>query len=151
MGEGRVDLRLLGNHTWKFTQASSPGAIPTYLAGAAAGVPRDRFTASVDYTIGRLSLGADVRYIGPLYYTKQPNMFVTNNRIAPVAYLNANISYDILAGDKPVTLYFNVTNLLDKFVFAPQNNAQPTEFYPSFQSQYDVVGRYFVIGARARF
>jgi len=91
-----------------------------------------------------------VRYIGTLYYTRQPNIFVTNNKLDPVAYLNANISYDIVQGRRPVTLYLSGTNLLDKFVFAPQNNAQPTEFYPTFQSQYDVVGRYLVAGIRFR-
>lgn len=148
VGAGNIDLRLLGNHTWKFTQASSPGAIPNFLAGAAGGVPRDQFTASVDYSTDRFNFGVDVRYVGPLKYTRQPNVFVVNNRLSPVAYLNANISYDIVEGDKPITLYMNGSNLLDKIVFAPQNNAQPTEFYPSFQSQYDVIGRYLVAGVR---
>jgi len=150
LGAGSLDLRLFGNHTWDFTQASAPGALPTILAGAAAGVPKDRFTASVDYTFGRISVGADVRYIGELSYTKQPNIFVRSNKLDPVAYLNANVSYDIIEGDTPVTLYLSGSNLTDKFVFAPQTNAQPTEFYPSFQSQYDVVGRYFVLGVRFR-
>jgi outer membrane receptor protein involved in Fe transport len=150
IGTGELDLRLLGNHTRKFVASSAPGALPTFLAGAAAGVPKNRFTASVDYSDGPFSVGVDVRYIGTLYYTKQPNVFVTNNRLSPVAYLNANISYDIVEGKRPVTLYLSGTNLTDKFVFAPQNNAQPTEFYPSFQSQYDVVGRYFVTGIRFR-
>ena len=150
-GPGQLDLRFLGNYTKDFTQASSPGALPTYLAGAAAGVPKNRWTASADYTWGRWSFGADLRYIGTLYYTKQPNVFVTNNKLKPVTYLNANVSYDIVEGDNPITVYLSGTNLLDKFVFAPQNNAQPTEFYPSFQSQYDVVGRYFVGGVRFKF
>ena len=151
VGPGRLDLRLLGNHTSDFTQSSSPGAIPTILAGAAAGVPKNRFTVSADYDAGRWNFGADVRYIGTLYYTRQSNVFVANNELKPVAYLNASVSYDVVEGPKPVTLYLSGTNLLDKFVFAPQNNAQPTEFYPSFQSQYDVVGRYIVGGVRFRF
>ncbi|MBU3079308.1 TonB-dependent receptor plug domain-containing protein [Sphingomonas quercus] len=152
VGNGELDLRFLGNHVFKYVQASDPNALyPNYLAGAAAGVPKDSITVSADYSIGRFNIGANVRYVGALYYTKQPNVFVDNNRISPVAYLNANISYDIVGGAKPITMYFNGSNLLDKFVFAPQNNAQPTEFYPSFQSQYDVVGRYFVVGVRARF
>jgi hypothetical protein len=92
-----------------------------------------------------------MRYIGKMYYTRQSNVFVANNELKPVAYLNASISYDIVDGERPITLYVQGTNLLDKFVFAPQNNAQPTEFYPSFQSQYDVVGTYFVGGVRFRF
>lgn len=151
VGPGRLDLRLLGNHTKDFTQASSPGALPTILAGAAGGVPKNRFTTSVDYRWGRLNVGADLRYIGKMYYTLQSNVFVANNKLDAVTYLNASISYDIREGSNPITVYINGSNLLDKFVFAPQNNAQPTEFYPSFQSQYDVVGRYFVTGIRFKF
>jgi outer membrane receptor protein involved in Fe transport len=151
VGPGRLDMRLLGNHTKDFTQASSPGAIPTVLAGAAAGVPKNRFTTSLDYTWGRLTVGADLRYIGKMYYTKQPNVFVTNNELDPVTYLNASVSYDLREGPNPITIYVTGSNLTDKFVFAPQNNAQPTEFYPSFQSQYDVVGTYYVAGIRFKF
>ena len=151
LGPGRLDMRLLGNHTKDFTQASSPGAIPTVLAGAAGGVPKNRFTTSLDYTWGRLTVGADLRYIGKMYYTKQPNVFVTNNELDPVTYLNASVSYDLRDGPNPITIYVTGSNLTDKFVFAPQNNAQPTEFYPSFQSQYDVVGTYYVAGIRFKF
>ena len=94
--------------------------------------------------------GTDLRIIGKMYYTKQPNVWVVNNRLDPVAYLNANVSYDIVDGPRPITVYASGANLTDKFVFAPGNNQQPTEFYPSFQSQYDVVGRYFVVGVRFR-
>lgn len=151
VGPGRLDLRFLGNYTRKFTQASSPGALPTILAGAAAGVPKHRWTGSADYTWGRLTVGADLRYIGKMYYTKQSNVFVSNNELKPVTYLNASISYDLREGPNPITIYLNGTNLTDKFVFAPQNNQQPTEFYPSFQSQYDVVGAYYVAGIRFKF
>lgn len=153
IGNARVDLRLLGNRTFAFEGLASQaaGTIPNFLLGAAAGVPKNRFTASVDYSQGPFSFGVDVRYIGTLYYTRQPNVFVTNNKLDPVAYVNANVSYDIVEGKKPITFYLSGTNLFDKFVFAPQNNAQPTEFYPTFQSQYDVVGRYVVIGARFAF
>ncbi|HEX8415581.1 MAG TPA: TonB-dependent receptor, partial [Sphingomicrobium sp.] len=148
IGDAKLDLRLLGNHARKHVAIASPGALPTFLAGAAGGVPKNRFVVSADVSQGPLSLGFDVRYIGEMFYTKQPNIFVTNNRLKPVTYLNANLSWDIVEGRKPTTLYVSGTNLTDKFVFAPQNNAQPTEFYPTFQSQYDVVGRYFVAGVR---
>ena len=151
LGAGRLDLRLLGNYTWKYEQASSPGALPQDLAGADAGVPKFRATAQANYRVGRVNLGTNVRYLGAIYYTKQPNVFVANNRVAPVAYVNLNASVDIRDGDNPITLYANVSNLFDKFVFMPRNNAQPTEFYPSSQAHYDVIGRYFVIGVRGRF
>jgi len=118
---------------------------------AGTGLPKHKISASVDWTSGPLNLGFEARYLGEMFYTRNPNVFVTNNRLAPVTYLNANFSYDIRQGDAPVTIYLTGSNLTDKLVFAPQNNVQPTEFYPSFQSQYDVIGRYFVLGARAQF
>ena len=114
-------------------------------------MPRHRFTTSLDYDIGPWNFGVDMRYIGTLYYTRQPNVFVDNNRLKPVAYLNANVSYDLNIGSHKATIFLNGTNLTDKFVFAPQNNPQPTEFYPTFQTQYDVVGAYFVAGVRFTF
>nr|WP_243452632.1 TonB-dependent receptor [Polymorphobacter multimanifer] len=151
LGEGRVDLRLLGNYTPKFTASSTPGADPQILAGAAAGLPKHRFTASVDYSRDGFNFGLDVRYLGTLFYTLQQNVFVTNNRIPPVAYLNANISQDVLMGNNKVTFFLNAQNLFDKFVFVPQNNGQPTQFPAYLQAQHDVMGRYFVVGARAQF
>ncbi len=151
LGAGRLDMRLLGNYTWNYEQASSPGALPQILAGADAGVPKLTMNGQVSYRVGRVNLGTNVRYLGALYYTRQPNVYVANNRISPVAYVNLNASVDIRQGDNPVTLYANVANLFDKFVFMPRNNAQPTEFYPSSQAHYDVIGRYFVIGVRGRF
>ena len=155
---GHLDLRLIGNYTPKLTSVSSTVAAPLRLDGTLAGgggsingVPRHKFTASTQFTEGPLSFGFDVRFIGVMHYTKQPTVFVANNRIPATAYLNANISYDIKAGGHDLTLFATGTNLTDHFVFAPQLNAQPTEFYPTFQSLYDVVGAYFVVGARFKF
>ncbi len=154
LGEGQMGLRVLGNYTPVLTTRTSSAAnvIPVLSAGVAGtGLPRHKITGSIDFSQGGLHLGADLKYIDAMFYTRQANVFVTNNRLPPVAYLNANISYDFELSDKrSLTLFVSGTNLTDHFVFAPQNNAQPTEFYPSFQSQYDVVGRYFVIGARVR-
>jgi hypothetical protein len=151
----RLDLRFIGNYTPKLISLASPTSTPIRLDGTAAGggqgVPRHKWTASAQLTEGPLSFGADVRFIGVMHYTKQPTVFVANNRLAPAAYLNANISYDMKVRGSTVTVFATGTNLTDHFVFAPQLNAQPTEFYPTFQSFYDVVGRYFVLGARVKF
>ncbi len=151
----RLDLRVLGNHTPSLVSISGVGAKPLVLdgtlAGGGSGIPNDKVTGSLQLTEGPLSFGFDVRFIGPMVYTKQSTVFVANNNLAAAAYLNANISYDIKVRGNPLTLFATGTNLTDHFVFAPQLNAQPTEFYPTFQSLYDVVGRYFVFGARGRF
>ena len=114
-------------------------------------MPRDRFTASAQFTEGPLSFGVDVRFIGNMLYTKQPNVFVTNNHIPSTAYLNANISYNLNVAGKPITVFANGTNLTDHFVFAPRLNQQPTGQYPTFQQYYDVVGAYVVAGVRFKF
>ncbi len=148
-----IDLRLIGNYTPKLTSRSGPTTTPVQDAGVAgtAGVPKNKFTVSAQFTEGPLSFGFDVRYIGVLHYSLVSTQFYTNNTLPAIAYLNANISYDIKVQDHPLTLYLTATNLTDKFAFAPQVNAQPTEFYPSFQSDYDVVGRYVAGGVRFKF
>ncbi|WP_419814585.1 TonB-dependent receptor domain-containing protein [Glacieibacterium sp.] len=148
----QIDLRLIGNFTPKLESKAGATSVAVQNAGVAgAGVPRHKFNVSADYSEGAFSFGVNLQYIGVLHYTLVPTQFYTNNRLAPVAYLNANVAYDINVGKHQVTLYMSGSNLTDKFVFAPQANAQPTEFYPSFQSQYDVIGRYYVVGARLKF
>jgi hypothetical protein len=150
-GSGRLDMRFIGNSTPSYVTKTKPTATPIQLAGVASAVPSQKFTASAQLTGGPLSFGVDVRYIGPMYYTKVPTQFYTNNRLPSVAYLGANVSYEVKIAGHPVTMYAIGSNLTDKFMFAPQPNSQPTEFYPSFQSQYDVVGRYYVAGFRTTF
>ena len=148
----RLDLRLLGNYTPRLTSRAGPKSLPFENAGVAgSGVPNHKLTLSGQFTEGPLSLGLDLQYIGALHYTLVSTQFYTNNRLPAVAYLNANVSYDLKVAGHPITLYVSGSNLTDKFAFAPQVNAQPTEFYPSFQSQYDVVGRYVVGGVRFKF
>jgi len=149
----RVDFRLIGNYTPSYITRTGPTVTPVQLAGVAAGagVPRHKFTVSAQFTEGPLSFGFDVRFIGVMHYTKVDTLYYANNRLAPAAYLGANISYDLNIKGHTVTLFATGTNLTDHFHFAPQANAQPTEFYPSFQSFYDVVGAYFAGGVRFKF
>ncbi len=147
-----LDMRFIGNYTPVLTTRAGPTSTPVLNAGVAStGVPRHKFTVSGQLTEGALSFGFDAQYIDALFYTRVPTQFYTNPRLPPVVYLSANISYDLKVEGHPITLYLTGTNLTDHFVFAPQVNAQPTEFYPSFQSQYDVVGRYVVGGIRFKF
>ena len=117
---------------------------------AGAGVPKHKFNVSADFTEGDFNFGLEARYIGVMRYSRVPTQFYTNNRLPSVVYLNANIAYDFNMKGAQVTMFATGSNLTDKFTFAPQVNAQPTEFYPTFQSQYDVIGRYIVIGLRLK-
>ena len=147
-----LDLRLIGNHVPSFVTQTSAGAEKVQLAGVAGGgVARDRINASAQFSEGPFSFGMNVRFIGVMYYDKDPATFITNNRLAPVAYLGANISYDLDVGQNTVTLFANANNITDHFGFAPGTNSQPTEFYPTFTNFYDVVGAYFVGGVRFQF
>jgi len=148
----RLDLRLIGNYTPRLISVTSPTTAPLRLDGTVAGggdgVPRHKLTVSTQFTEGPLSFGFDVRYIGKMKYTRQA-VFITNNDLPAVAYLNANISYDLkLHGGRTVTLFASGSNLTDHFQFAPRLNQQPTGGYPTYQQFYDVVGAYFVGGVR---
>ena len=82
--------------------------------------------------------------------TTTPGVYYTDNNIPAVVYVDLNASYDFKVDGHKFELYGTITNLTNKFVFVP-NTGQPTEFYPSQQSLYDVVGRYFVAGLRFDF
>ena len=65
--------------------------------------------------------------------------------IKPAAFTNLNLSYEV----KPVTLFLNVKNLFDKFVPWGGSGATVPGLFGGFLD--DPVGRYFTVGARARF
>src|SRR5262249_4062203 len=72
---------------------------------------------------------------------------VTDNSVSDAYYLNWSGSYDFKGGDKPLQLFWAVSNLLDKDpAVAPGGNAYPTN--PVF---FDTLGRRLRVGVRLTF
>lgn len=147
---GDMSFRVIGTYTPDYVTFSGPGAKPVQNAGLVTQIPKSKFNVSGEYHNGPVRLGAQIRYIGSTVRTTTPGVYYTDNDIPAIVYVDLNASYDFKVADHKFELYGTITNLTNKFVFIP-NTGQPTEFYPSQQSLYDVVGRYFVAGLRFDF
>jgi hypothetical protein len=99
---------------------------------------------------GPLTLGARLRFIGPVRYSHDPAVHYAYNgglQAQAQAYLDLNLSYDFEIDGTSFTAYGSIANLFNTFVFVP-NASEPYEFYPTNQVLYDVVGRYVSAGLR---
>jgi outer membrane receptor protein involved in Fe transport len=121
------------------------------LQGAGAGnIPKLKFNLNANYMDGPLTLGARLRFIGPVRYSHDPAIHYAYNgglQAQARAYLDLNLSYDFEIDGTSFTAYGAIANLFNTFVFVP-NASEPYEFYPTNQVLYDVVGRYVSAGLR---
>ena len=104
------------------------------------GVPRWRANATVGWRGDRYSAQARARYLSAGVYNNQ--LVLTNGNIPSYVYwdLGGKARF-ALAGDNEVEVYADISNLFDK--------KSPLGAVGS--PYYDVVGRYFTLGARMRF
>ena len=81
-----------------------------------------------------------------------PERFVDlRPKIPAYSYTDVSVSYEVETGSGSVTPFFTVENLFDKQPPIVGTIASvPGLFFPS-AGGYDIVGRYFTVGARARF
>ena len=117
-----------------------------------------RATLSQGFEGDRLSLQLTERYIGPskVGVPAVPALVFANyGRYKPVTYVDFNGAYKVGA-DRNIELFANVQNLLNKKapINGPTSNDVPSTnpglFVPAGY-QYDIVGRYFTLGARFKY
>ncbi|MCL7714739.1 TonB-dependent receptor domain-containing protein [Stenotrophomonas mori] len=105
-----------------------------------AGVPRWRGNASFGWRGDRYAAHARARYISPGVYNNQ--LVLTNGNIGSYMYWDVGGKARIpLSGDNELEIYADISNLFDK--------KSPLGAVGS--PYYDVVGRYYTLGARMRF
>jgi outer membrane receptor protein involved in Fe transport len=155
--QGALSLRLLGNYMFTETQVQL-GTTVDY-AGAVGGdspvqgFPQLRFTTSATYSQGPVSFTVQERVIGSAVLVNSwTSKDVDNNNIPAVSYLDLRMSYDI---NGAVQMYATMDNTLNK---APPNVAiTPSHGSAAYYTTavrtdiYDVIGRSFRLGVRARF
>lgn len=147
---GTLSLRLLANHLSKFdTQVS--GAQVLHLAGdiGVNSTPKWSGLASANFDMGRVSVYAQERYIGPGKFdnTLGPSD-ISRNHVPAVVYTDATVNYD-LVGNKRVTAFFTVNNLFDKDPPAIPGYLIVGSSLGN-RVLYDVLGRAYTAGIRFR-
>ncbi|MFV3075344.1 TonB-dependent receptor domain-containing protein [Niveispirillum fermenti] len=151
--DGDMRLRLLVNHADKLATTAN-GVTNDYvgLAGISPppqGVPEWRVNLNVSYSFDDWKLGVGYRYISGGKIDTRFNrtvLDIADNRIDGINYFDANIAWDATAN---VTIYGSVENLTNEAPpITPNGIVQPTIANSPF---FDNRGRFWVIGARARF
>jgi iron complex outermembrane recepter protein len=99
------------------------------------GVPEWRINGSISYEDEDFDAQLRARYISPGNYNSTVRLL--NNHIPAYTYVDLFARAHIVAGPRKIEIHGGVTNLLDK-------QAPNGSLYPPF---YDVVGRYFSLGA----
>jgi outer membrane receptor protein involved in Fe transport len=150
---GQLELNALGTYIRHITTVDVSGSVDR--AGEIGGGvllpgldgPRWVWDGNAHYTLGQLGLNAHVRYIssGVLDVTATPQTLNIND-VASRAYLNLAADY-VLSPDFGVQIYGGVNNV---FNTAPPRSLTNQSIGVS-SSYYDVVGRYFYVGARVSF
>ncbi len=145
---GSIKVNVVGNYLESFKIQSLPGEDfvdlkgtigNTQISGTAVSHPEWKYATSVDYAFGPFSVGARWRHIGDMVDAYYPD-----EKIGAVDYFDLNGSWAI---NDTYSLRGGVTNLTDKqppyFSSYVQANTDP--------STYDVLGRRFYVGFKAKF
>ncbi len=151
---GNVTLRVLGSYVDKL-EISPDGVVKFDRAGEVGpnngGVPHWRWNGSMIYNNGPVTFFSQARYVGSgKYDTTYTSEDLADNKIGDQWYFNASVRYVIERGERSsIEVYAGVDNVFDN---TPPNT--PVDFLVPIGTNpalYDVIGRFFYTGVRARF
>lgn len=152
---GRAETRVSYTHLIDGYVVPLPGEID-YFAGEI-GASRDRFDATVGYSIGDVGLTLNGTYVGVAYLDDQITGFKPGDhpadeprniyRVSPEFYLDAQLRFQV---NDHYEVYVGANNLLDNKPPFLADIGGDTGAY-TLTGTYDPLGRRFYAGARLRF
>ncbi|WP_159108101.1 TonB-dependent receptor domain-containing protein [Novosphingobium sp. MBES04] len=150
VGNGDLNLRALGTYLDQY-RFSNPGAATVEQAGTPT-LPRWRANFLASYTNGGFTMTVQERYVGKTTRVVLPTT-VDDNTVKSVFYTNLTLRYrfeDERMGSPE--LFMNVNNLFNQAPRVGQTNSLNLGFARMYDGAlYDIVGRFFTVGARVRF
>jgi len=151
LGQGDLSLNLLGTYVDKLVvddtltvvdRAGELGPNNPYTA------PHFRGSANLNYSIGRFSVNTQVSFIGSGKYDNTfDNSAINDNSIPSRAYVTLGGQVDLMR-DRRLQLFGVVNNLFDQDPPPAPANAI---LFPTNAVYYDILGRRYTMGVRARF
>ncbi|HWW55844.1 MAG TPA: TonB-dependent receptor [Sphingopyxis sp.] len=155
LGDGQLSLRMLANHTFEL-ETTNEGITVDRAGdmGLRDAVAKWTLTGSVSYaSAGGTTVFVQGRYLSGGKYdsTLGPTALpVEQNHVPAVFYADATLKQRIGEPANGIEMFLTVNNLFNrKPPLAPQGAVTiPRQTNPYF---YDMVGRYYTVGARARF
>lgn len=162
---GTINFRLFGTYVFDLTTVNAGVAVDRAGAfgnmQAPAGVPDLTLNGLISYEVGPVLLSAQVRYLsGGKYdatllgpqdagYAPTLNNSISDNRVPAAAYVNTTIQFDVgKSGGPDFQVFGTINNLFDK---DPPRSPALNGTNPVNTVYYDVIGRTFRVGVRAKF
>lgn len=149
----RVDLSVFWNHKFKQDKTPFSGAFVNHQLGVAdvygtsqnigTGF-KDQVTVNTSYRIGPTTLAYTFRYFSPVVTS------TSGDRIPAFTYHDLQAKFAV-GDDRNYEFYFGVNNLLDKQPPIVSDLANQWPGSNTVASTYDLLGRRFYAGARAKF
>ncbi len=157
LGRGRLSLYYRSNYTFQNeivqngVVIDNAGSLSRSTVGGA-GLPKFKALISATYAQGPISGTVQTRLIGPGKLVREwTSKDVDDNHVPWIGYIDLRGSYDVTGNWQ---FYFAIDNLLDTAPPpVPQAYYTPTVYYTpgTAGTVYDLLGRQFSIGVRARF
>jgi outer membrane receptor protein involved in Fe transport len=123
---------------------------PTESAGIA-GLSKVRANLTLNYTAGPLNASVVERWQSSQHPSDPRINFDLREKIPAYAYTDISVSYDVEVGGHTIVPFVTIENLFNKRPPITGNGSSTVGlFYPTSQG-FDVIGRYFTGGVRARF
>ena len=157
VGAGTLGFRLVATRLFHYRQQNSSSSAVVDFAGNADFVqgfyplpmPKLRGNLEVAYTSSGLNLSVQERYIGS--FNKSDQFVWIDNRVPATFYTDFNISHRFSTTPGQPELYATVNNVFNQkgrlFLISPVAGLN----IPTARSVYDIVGRYFTVGIKAKF
>lgn len=155
--EAVITVRALANYAPSFkTRETSTSPVQQQAGlggnlGLSSGQPKLRSTLSANWREGPLTINLQQRFIGGMRRSLQSDIRYLDNDIPAVRYYNLAVAWRFPAAGRDLEAFVNVNNLSDQDPPLVPYIDQPGLRYPTLQQIYDVVGRAYTIGLRARF
>jgi outer membrane receptor protein involved in Fe transport len=149
----RLDMRLIAGHLFNYESTSQKGGI-TLQTDNSVNNSKNRVNVQLNWTDGPFSLAAQTRWIGKRKKTQDPTLHYAvgySNDIPSVFYTDATATYRFERWGSKFEAYVTVTNLFDKDGPLIPGGGQPGQPYPTNTIVYDIYGRTYNVGLRARF
>lgn len=146
---GTLSTRVFAAYQPELITVQFEGQKPQDAAGAA-GLPEWRVTTFLKYEIGNWSFDARNRWNSSTRFNSDESLVYENDHLPSYHTTNVTVSYDL----NNTNLFFTVSNVFDR---------QPTPYgavggpsgvpglFGGFLPGEDTIGRFFTVGARARF
>ncbi|MGZ3346544.1 MAG: TonB-dependent receptor plug domain-containing protein [Caulobacteraceae bacterium] len=148
-----LDLRLIGGHLFQYKTTTAQGAVPQATDNSANN-SADRVNVQLNWETGPLSVASQVRWIGPRKKTQDPTLHYADgfsNDIPSITYVDATATYRFKHWGGQFESYVTISNLFNQQPPLIPGGGQPGQPYPTNAVVYDIYGRTYNIGLRARF